>query len=74
MVKTPCIQPSSPLTRTLSNLYIIPLEGVLTMAHMQVDLLLDVEPGDGAGDDEAALPGDSYVVPLWLMYFASCMT
>ena len=33
-LKTPCIEPSSPLIRTLYNLCEVPLEGVLILAHV----------------------------------------
>ena len=53
MVKTPYIQPSSPLISTLANTYIIPLYGVLSLAHM--------EPlGFGLEDPKAGLG----VIPL----------
>ena len=32
MVKTPCIEPSSPSTRIPHDQYIVPLDGVLTVA------------------------------------------
>ena len=38
MVKTPYMPPGSPLRRTLYNLHIVPLEGVVTLVHIMVML------------------------------------
>ena len=38
--KTPYVEPSSPLIRILCNPYLIPLERVLTMAHMNPEVSL----------------------------------
>ena len=39
MVKTPYMEPCSPSIRTIYNPYIVPLQGVLTMAHMGIQHL-----------------------------------